>query len=597
MNAWSFYRRSTNLQELSIDDQRRDVEAFAQTRGWKIVKEFVPAKGYASGMTIDRDPTFIEMIRLAERGGHGVRFLLVYDVSRFGRLPAKLKIYYEQHFQRHGIRVVYVKDDFRNDGSIGDDITQLVKHSEAHQYSVKLSELTLRGMKSHAKLGHSVGGKAPYGYDRLLVDQSGNPVKILRGGEHKADKLQRVIFTPSPSEAPIVREIFEAFAASIGVCRIADDMNSRKVQPPRGQHWMTSTLRALLKNRVYLGERIYNRRSYKGYRRGEKGDLFNPSADWIHAGGAHEPLIDENLWARVQARFKTWTSRAGGRERKPYLLSGMCICARCGYKLLAQRKRSGKGYERLYYQCGGYARSGRSVCFSLYIPAEYLEAIVINAVRDHLKDPAWRDELGDILAGMVKDQFGTGAEERVEELKSELGRIGKEIENMIAAIRAGTFSPSLAAALKDAETRREDLKLQLRSRQEAIGASTSPQRILAEIMTMADDFEENLAAMRTIEQRKDLVRSHVAQVNIVREGAKMAADCLLWKVPQMMAAQDPPLGTLGRQTASFNSIAGAGFAIRRKALSGQKDTLVEKLPLIPVRRYPLLTLAASASFR
>lgn len=114
---------------------------------------------------------------------------------------------------------------------------------------------------------------------------------------------------------------------------------------------------------------------------------------------------------------------------------------------------------------------------------------------------------------------------------------------------------------------------------------------------MADDFEENLAAMRTIEQRKDLVRSYVAQVNIVREGPKMAADCLLWKVPQMMAAQHPPLGTPGRQTASFNSIAGAGFAIRRKVLSGQKDVLTGNLALTSVRRYPLLPLMAVSALR
>ena len=54
-----------------------------------------------------------------------------------GRLPAKLKIYYEQHFQRFGIRVVYAKDDFKNDGTIGDDITQMVKHSGgASEFSV-----------------------------------------------------------------------------------------------------------------------------------------------------------------------------------------------------------------------------------------------------------------------------------------------------------------------------------------------------------------------------------------------------------------------------------------------------------------------------
>ncbi len=264
---------------MSIEDQRHECETFASARGWKIVREFVPARGYASGMSIDRDATFLEMIAFAEQGRHSARYLLAYDVSRFGRLPAKLKIYYEQHFLRFGIRVVYVKDDFRNDGTIGDDITQLVKHSEAHQYSVKLSELVLRGCKSHAALGHSTGGKAPYGYDRQLVDSSGSPIKILKKGEHKADKLQRVIWSVSPSEAPIIREVFEIYAAGTGINTIVHDLNIRKVPPPRGLHWGKSIVRFLLRNRAYLGERIYNKRSYKGYRRGEKGDLFNPKSE------------------------------------------------------------------------------------------------------------------------------------------------------------------------------------------------------------------------------------------------------------------------------------------------------------------------------
>src|SRR5260370_25286429 len=98
--AWACYRRSTNLKELYIEDQRHECETFASARGWKIVREFVPARGYASGMSIDRDATFFEMIAFAEQGRHNNRYLLVYDVSRFGRLPAKLKIYYEQHFLR-----------------------------------------------------------------------------------------------------------------------------------------------------------------------------------------------------------------------------------------------------------------------------------------------------------------------------------------------------------------------------------------------------------------------------------------------------------------------------------------------------------------
>src|SRR5579872_4355179 len=99
LRAWAFYRRSTDKQELSISDQKRECHAFAKTQGWQIVREFEPREGYASGLTIDRDAVFMEMTHLAEREDHGVHYLVVYDVSRFGRLAPESKIYWEQHFK------------------------------------------------------------------------------------------------------------------------------------------------------------------------------------------------------------------------------------------------------------------------------------------------------------------------------------------------------------------------------------------------------------------------------------------------------------------------------------------------------------------
>jgi DNA invertase Pin-like site-specific DNA recombinase len=101
-NAWAFYRRSTDRQELSIEDQRRECRAFAASRGWEIVREFEATKGFGSGLTIDRDLAFQEMVHLAEQGGHGVRYLVVYDVSRFGRLQQEDKIYWERRLKKQG---------------------------------------------------------------------------------------------------------------------------------------------------------------------------------------------------------------------------------------------------------------------------------------------------------------------------------------------------------------------------------------------------------------------------------------------------------------------------------------------------------------
>src|SRR5262245_8520451 len=256
-NAWAFFRRSTDKQELSIEDQRREVRAYAERRGWQIVREFEPVKGYATGLTIDRDPTFLEMARIAELGGHGIQHLVVYDVSRFGRLHQDDKIYWERRFKKQGgIEIVYVKDDFRNDGSLGDGLTRYVKHAEAHEYSRKLSELTARGSKSRAALGHSTGGPAPYGYERMVLDATGSPGRVLKPGEH-AGEGHHVIWTPCRIEAPVVRRIFENYEQRWGLLRIAEDLNARSIPPPsstrshrRAQFWSKATIHSILRNRA-----------------------------------------------------------------------------------------------------------------------------------------------------------------------------------------------------------------------------------------------------------------------------------------------------------------------------------------------------------
>lgn len=91
--VWAFYRRSTSMQEVSIEDQRAACREKAAQMGWIIVREFIPPKGYASGLTIERDPAFQEMLRAAEGGNHGVKHLVIYNVSRFGRVSPEDKIY------------------------------------------------------------------------------------------------------------------------------------------------------------------------------------------------------------------------------------------------------------------------------------------------------------------------------------------------------------------------------------------------------------------------------------------------------------------------------------------------------------------------
>jgi hypothetical protein len=65
-------------------------------------------------------------------------------------------------------------------------------------------------------------------------------------------------------------------AADVTYNLIVQHLNAQKISAPRSQYWSKTMVHYLLRNRAYLGGRIYNKRSYRAYRRGEKVGLANP---------------------------------------------------------------------------------------------------------------------------------------------------------------------------------------------------------------------------------------------------------------------------------------------------------------------------------
>lgn len=531
--AWAFYRRSTDKQELSIEDQRRECRAFAASRGWQIIREFEPAKGYGSGLTIDRDPAFQEMVRLAECGNHGVQHLVVYDVSRFGRLQQEDKIYWERRIKKQGgIDIVYVKDEFKNDGSIGDTLLKVVKHSEAHQYSLKLSEVTLRGAKSHAALGHSAGGAAPFGYSRLEIDPAGNRVRVMnRKNDWKSNKLHRVIWTPSVTEAPIVRWIFETYEKGTGLNLIVNQLNDQKQPAPRGPYWSKTMVHYLIKNRVYIGERIYNRRSYKAYRRGEKASLSNPKEAWVVKVDAHEPIIDRDLFERVQAMRTSKITTIGRTFHRPYLLTGLLRCANCGYRMIGQ-PTMGNGHRYLSYTCSGYLRIGKSVCRSVHVLSEPFEQQILDAIRAHVSSGDWKGMVRETLEGVVKEEFGIGAEDRADGLERQLDEVNRQIANMIEVIKnSGRLSEAMNKELADLEAQRNSVREKLADARRSLHQRLGAEVLADKVMTYFGNLDRLWHEGLNVEEKKDLLRCYVHQVNISHSSTSIQAEIWLYKVP------------------------------------------------------------------
>ena len=87
------------------------------------------------------------------------------------------------------------------------------------------------------------------------------------------------------------------------IARLLNDRGLPVVSVKNGAkvtYWQPFRIGRLLANRAYLGERIYNRRSYKAYRRGEKASLANPKEVWVVKEKAHEAIIEQDLFDRAK---------------------------------------------------------------------------------------------------------------------------------------------------------------------------------------------------------------------------------------------------------------------------------------------------------
>ena len=99
-HAVAYVRRSTDRQDQSIADQRTVIDAYAEARGFELARYYVDDA--ISGSTAEERAAFMEMIAASQQEGCLFRYILVYDVKRFGRLDTDEAGHYRHLLKQHG---------------------------------------------------------------------------------------------------------------------------------------------------------------------------------------------------------------------------------------------------------------------------------------------------------------------------------------------------------------------------------------------------------------------------------------------------------------------------------------------------------------
>jgi DNA invertase Pin-like site-specific DNA recombinase len=299
--AAQYVRMSTDHQRYSTQNQAAAIAVYAAQHDLVIVRTY--ADEGRSGLRITQREGLIELIDDVRNGRADFDHILVYDVSRWGRFQdTDESAYYEFICRQAGIKVCYCAEEFDNDGSVIASIVKNLKRVMAAEFSRELSVKVHAGACRVASLGFKQGGAASYGLQRELVDENRCSLGILLKGQRKHLQTDRVLLRPGPQrEQKIVAQIFREYVVHRrSQAAIARLLNKEQVPSHRGTPWSEAMIRNILNNEIYIGNSVYNRKSFRLKQVMKK----NPPELWVRATGLFEPIVDKSIFLRAQELLK-----------------------------------------------------------------------------------------------------------------------------------------------------------------------------------------------------------------------------------------------------------------------------------------------------
>jgi DNA invertase Pin-like site-specific DNA recombinase len=342
----------------SLDAQREACEAYIQTRlyeHWELVDEPFSDGGF-TGANTDR-PGFQKLMAWVGKGRIDV--VVVYKVDRLSRSLVDFSQVMES-LNKKGIAFVSVTQHFSTTDAVG-RLTLNMLMSFAEFEREMIADRIRDKIQASRRKGQWTGGYAPLGYrsekSKLLV--------------HEAEEHW-------------LKQVFAWYLEGVSALVIGQRLNEaglplKTAQRPRPNPWTKDLVLRILRNRLYLGE-------------------ISCQGEFVVA--EHTGLIDQKAFDQVQAMLEPKNRRDRHECRNPvYLIRGTLRCGLCGGTMTsASTFRMGRLHR--YYRCSTRDKQGKKVCPTKQLPADAIEAFVVDRVQAALSNPAHRPALEVHLKGL-----------------------------------------------------------------------------------------------------------------------------------------------------------------------------------------------------
>lgn len=346
----------------SIQNQKSMLISYALSQGWEIYNIYSDDDYKGS----DRNrPAFRQLMQDAENRKFNI--VLCKSQARFTReLELVEKIIHGQ-FVEWGIRFVGYADN-ADTAVAGNKKARQINGLVNEWYLEDLSDNIRTVLTDHRKKGMHIGAFALYGYQK--------------------DPEQKGHLIIDEEAAEVVRLVFKLYADGMGMTNIARYLNEkgipnpteykkRKGLPYRGvamkyaSMWKYFSISDMLRNEMYIGNMVqgkYRNPTYKS-----KSSKPVPREEWIVVENTHEPIIDRELWDKVQMMLN--------QRAKPMCTGEISIwankirCLYCGYGMRVIKNR-----DYRYFRCSS-RYFDQMACPGGIIPQRFLEEAVLKELN------------------------------------------------------------------------------------------------------------------------------------------------------------------------------------------------------------------------
>lgn len=358
----------------SIQNQKAMLLQYAGEQGWDIY-DIYSDDDYAGADR--RRPEFNRLLRDAEQ--HRFDIVLCKTQSRFTRELELVETYLHGLFPVWGIRFVSVVDN-ADTASKGNKKSRQINGLVNEWYLEDMSENIRSVLTNRRQNGYHIGSFALYGY--------------------RKDPERKGCLVIDEEAAGVVREVFALFSQGYGKTAIARILNDRgipnpteykrlhglKYRQPQGKNgalWSYSAVSRMLTNEIYIGNMVQGKYGSVSYK--TKQNRPRPKSEWYCVEGTHEPVIEKELWDRVQAQIARRTKPCCSGTRG--LFAGKARCAGCGYTM-----RSSKTRGKTYLKCPSRHMS-KAACPGAFISVDKLEQAVLSELQRILEEYLDREGL------------------------------------------------------------------------------------------------------------------------------------------------------------------------------------------------------------